>query len=64
MSGVLVGSHLYLNQIPSLSSDLLGLKLHLLSGRALSQLYAPFSEAKSIAYLSASFWEFMRSDFF
>ena len=45
VSRVLVGSHQYLRQIPSLNSDLFRLKLHLLSAKALSQFEAPFSEA-------------------
>ena len=64
MSGVLVGSHPYLKYIPSLNSDLFRFKLYLLSGRALSQLEDPFSEARSIAYLSVSFKELMRFVFF
>ena len=52
MIGVFVGSYPYLRKIPSLNSDLFRLKLYLLSGKALSHLEAPFSEASSIAYLS------------
>ena len=64
MSGVLVGSHPYLKEIPYLNSDLFRLKLYLFNGKALSQLDAPFSEARSIAYLSVSSKEFMRFVFF
>ena len=51
MSGVLVGSNPYLKQIPSLNTDLFRLKLYLFNGKALSQLEAPFAEARSIAFL-------------
>ena len=54
---VLVYSHPYLKKIPSL-------KLYLLSGKTLSQLKAPFSEARSIELLSVSFKQLMRFVFF
>ena len=38
--------------------------MYLLSGRALSQLEAPFSEARSSLYLSVSFKDLMRFVFF
>ena len=64
VSGGLIGSHQYLKQIPSLNSDLFRLKLYLLSAKPLNQLEAPFSEARSIAYLSISFKALMRFVFF
>ena len=50
--------------MPSLNSDFFSLMLYLLSVKALSQLEAPFSEARSIPFLSVSFSESMRFVFF
>ena len=41
--------------MPSMNSNLIRLNLYLLSGKALSHLVAPFTEARSILYLSVSY---------
>ena len=41
--------------MPSMNSNLIRLNLYLLSGKALSHLVAPLTEARSILYLSVSY---------